>query len=137
MNAGHIRRVKNAGKPVSGSLSLADVNLSVKYDMKAGQLRIHVDTQGSLTKAHITVDGEQYTKGGEVTGTKQVAPVKYTKEHFHEVDVLMQQGYAKMKAIEEVTQRFDFNFSDEGFRKQYNKRHENIKVRKTGTAVPL
>jgi hypothetical protein len=60
------------------------------------------------------------------TAIVRIAPIKYQKEHFEEVDRLwFQDGYTQTRALDEVCENYSFN--RESFEKMYRRRHLDVK----------
>lgn len=75
----------------------------------------------------VNINGKPLVHPDESVIVKMAAPVKYTEEHFKQVDTYMQRGWGIGAATEQVS--IDNSFiSVEGFRRQYRERWFNRKV---------
>ena len=74
----------------------------------------------------VILNGKAFFKEGSVQKVIHVAPVKYMREHFEEVDSLHEVGYSKKGACEVVANKYNFNL--ESFRHQYYTRYANNKL---------
>jgi hypothetical protein len=73
----------------------------------------------------IRLNGIRYFSKSSKESELRVAPVKYTEEHFNEVDAEYAHKPNYWRACEIVADRYGFE-SLESFHKQYRKRHLNF-----------
>ena len=74
----------------------------------------------------VELNGELFHKKGVIHEIIRVAAIKFTHEHFKEVDALIGSGYGPTSACNTVSEKYGFN--NLSFRQQYYKRHANVKV---------
>ncbi len=75
----------------------------------------------------VIINGMRLVRAGTQVVVTRTAPVKYTDDHFREVDALVQAGHTYSEAYAEVAERF--GFSIDSFGRQYRDRHANEKVK--------
>jgi len=111
----HVKNTKNTDRTRS----------KTKPDISINTEKGKIDVFFYEKDIKVIVNGQVYIKPGDIIETIRVAPVKYTESHFREVDERISYGMYAYRACEEVAAKYDFSF--EGFYRQYRDRHLNKK----------
>ena len=103
------------------SLSLGSIVI-IRPSVEELQVEIPTATE-SLDR--VVVNGRVFQRDGSINQVVRVAPEKFTKGHFEQVDDRVQHGYSVTGACKDVAA--ENGFEPESFRQQYYRRHASRK----------
>jgi hypothetical protein len=110
----HIARMKRSTKTERFSFAFGDLKVVRRSEP---DLVIEIPV-GMESLQRVVVNGEVFYRSGSMNQVVHVAPMKYTDEHFKEVNELQRSRfYSTTASLQEIAEKYNFNL--DGFKRQY------------------